>query len=53
MVGTSTGSAALLDISESAVLAGNTPAIKTFTGLGQVVDMDFYIPKNAYCYYGY
>lgn len=53
MVGTSSGSVALLDISEGAIMAGSTPTIATFTGLGQVVDMDFYIPKNIYCYYAY
>ena len=43
----------LLDISEEAVTAGSTPEIATFSGLGKVVDMDFYVAKNPYCYFGF
>ena len=45
------GRLVLLDISEEAVTAGSTPEIATFSGLGKVVDMDFYVAKNPYGYF--
>lgn len=53
LLGTESGQLVLLDISEEAVTAGSTPAIATFSGLGKVVDMDFYVAKNPYCYFGF
>lgn len=53
LLGTESGQLVLLDISEEAVTAGSTPEIATFSGLGKVVDMDFYVAKNPYCYFGF
>ena len=53
LLGTESGQLVLLDISEETVTAGSTPAIATFSGLGKVVDMDFYVAKNPYCYFGF
>ena len=53
LLGTESGQLVLLDISEEAVTAGSTPEIASFSGLGKVVDMDFYVAKNPYCYFGF
>ncbi len=53
LLGTESGELVLLDISEAAVTAGSTPEIASFSGLGKVVDMDFYVTKNIYCYFGF
>lgn len=53
LLGTESGQLVLLDISEEAVTAGSTPEIATFSGLGKVVDMDFYVAKNPYGYFGF
>lgn len=53
MLGTESGQLVLLDISEAAVTAGSTPEIASFSGLGKVVDMDFYVAKNPYGYFGF
>lgn len=53
LLGTAAGTLALLDVSETALAAGATPVIGSFSGLGRVVDMDFYVAKNPYCYFGF
>lgn len=53
LLGTAAGTLALLDMSEEALTAGTLPVIGTFSGLGRVVDMDFYVAKNPYCYFGF
>ena len=51
LLGTTSGTLALLDISEAKIAEGAAPA--SFSGLGKVVDMDFYVAKNPYCYFGF
>ena len=53
LLGTEAGGLALLDISADAVESGSLPEIGTFSGLGKIVDMDFYVAKNPYCYFGF
>lgn len=53
LLGTESGELVLLDISEEALAGGSTPVVASFMGLGKVVDMDFYVAKNPYCYFGF
>lgn len=53
LLGTASGTLAMLDMSEAALEAGTLPVIGSFSGLGRVVDMDFYVAKNPYCYFGF
>ncbi len=53
LLGTKSGALALLDISEAKIAEGAAPELATFSGLGKVVDMDFYVAKNPYCYFGF
>ena len=51
--GTTSGTLALLDISEAKIAEGAAPELASFSGLGKVVDMDLYVAKNPYCYFGF
>lgn len=53
LLGTTSGTLALLDISEAKIAEGAAPELASFSGLGKVVDMDFYVAKNPYCYFGF
>jgi len=53
LLGTASGTLALLDISEAKISEGAAPELASFSGLGKVVDMDFYVAKNPYCYFGF
>lgn len=53
LLGTGAGTLTLLDISEESIAGGNCPALASLSGLGKVVDMDFYVAKNPYCYFGF
>ena len=46
LLGTTSGT--LAQIAE-----GAAPELASFSGLGKVVDMDFYVAKNPYCYFGF
>ena len=35
------------------IAEGAAPELASFSGLGKVVDMDFYVAKNPYCYFGF
>ena len=46
LLGTTSGTLALLDISEAKIAEGAAPELASFSGLGKVVDMDFYVAKK-------
>ena len=53
LLGTEAGGLALLDISADVVESGSLPEIGTFSGLGKVVDMDFYKAQHQGTYFGF